>query len=119
MDHRSLSPAMATPDQFRNASRAHAVDLSVWQDVQGWNLEVIRHLRRDERERMAANIDVGNGLFDLRHVAGDAIAAGTPTRVVRVRLDGRRVRSIRRGRIVAAEADVASRLINSASFAVP
>jgi len=39
MDHRSLSPRHGdTPDQFRNASRAHAVDLSVWQDVQGFGI---------------------------------------------------------------------------------
>src|SRR3954447_24925477 len=59
------------------------------------NLELIGHSRRDEFEGVAAHVDIGDRLFDLRHVAGDAFTAGTSFGVVRVIFDGCRMRSIR------------------------
>ena len=51
------------------------------------NLELIAHRRSDELERVAAHVDVGDGLLDLRHVAGDAFAAGAAALMMRVIFD--------------------------------
>ena len=40
------------------------------------NLQGFRGLRRNEFERMAAHIDISNGLLDLRHMAADTFVAG-------------------------------------------
>ena len=40
------------------------------------HLELIRHRRWDEFEGMAANVDIGNRLLDLRHVAANTFVAG-------------------------------------------
>jgi hypothetical protein len=37
----------------------------------------VRHCGADESERMAANVDVRNGLFDLRHMTGDTLTTRT------------------------------------------
>ena len=52
-----------------------------------WNLQALGLGRRDEAERMAANVHAGNGLLDLRHVAFNAFAAGTARLVMGVLLD--------------------------------
>ena len=49
-----------------------------------------RSRRRDETERVAAHVHVGDRLCDLRHVAGDALAARAAGLVMRVLLDRRR-----------------------------
>ena len=58
------------------------------------NLVLIGHFRCDEAERMAPNIDVGDCLFDLRHVARHTITAGTAGPMVRVRFDASRVGAV-------------------------
>lgn len=70
----------------------------------------IRHLerrgigRRDEFEGVAADIHVGDGLFDLRPVACDALIPGAAGGVMRVRLDVGRSRSVGRIRPMTFEA---------------
>ena len=49
----------------------------------------------------------GDGLLDLRHVAGDAVAARAAARVMRVLLDAWRMRAVRRVRTVTGQAQVA------------
>ena len=59
-----------------SASVAHAGDLSVWQVVHEFGIfKRLGRRRRDEAEGVAADIHVGDGLLDLRHVAADALAA--------------------------------------------
>src|SRR4051794_1608304 len=58
---------------------------------------------------MAADIYVGDRLFDLRHVAGRALAAGTIRLVMRVGLEGFSVRTVLRVRAMACAANVVSR----------
>jgi hypothetical protein len=48
------------------------------------DLVLVGHRRTDELERVAADVDVGDGLFDLRHMAGDTVAARAAGLVVRV-----------------------------------
>src|SRR5262249_15298558 len=62
------------------------------------------HRRRDEPERVAAHHDVADGLLDRRHVAADAFVARRPGAVMRVLLDARRVRAVRRLWTVARQA---------------
>jgi hypothetical protein len=67
------------------------------------NLKRFRLLRRNEFERMAANIDVSDRLFDLRHMAVDTFIACRTSPVMRVRFDRRSARPIRRLRSVTRE----------------
>src|SRR5262249_44358490 len=69
-----------------------------------------RHCRRDELECVTANVNIRNGLFDLRHMAIHAFAAGAPSRVVRVLLDRRCTWPVRRTRAVAGQTKLASGL---------
>ena len=55
-------------------------------------------------EGVAADVDVGDRLLDLRHVAGDALAARAAALMMRVRFERGGVRAVRRGRAVAVEA---------------
>ena len=50
-----------------------------------WNLVLVRHRRRDKRERMGAHENTGNRNFDLWHVTRYAFAARGAVFVVRVR----------------------------------
>ena len=59
------------------------------------NLILIGHFGRDEGERVAPNIDIRNGLLDLRHVAGHAIIAGAAGLMMRMCFDARSVRPVR------------------------
>ena len=59
------------------------------------NLVLIGHFRCDEIERVAADIDVGDRLRDLGHVAGDAFAARALREMMRVRFDRRSMGAIR------------------------
>jgi hypothetical protein len=60
----------------RNASRAHPVDLSVWQFVHGFGILYSSFIDGDKCERMAADVDIRDRLFDLRPVARHERAAG-------------------------------------------
>ena len=51
------------------------------------DLELIRQLRRNEFECMASDVDVGNFLFDFRHVAGDTLASSASDRMMSMRFD--------------------------------
>ena len=55
-------------------------------------------------KRVASHVHVGYRLLDLRHVASDALVALATCFVVRVLLDRRRVRPVRRIRAVTIEA---------------
>ncbi len=66
--------------------------------------------RGDEFKRVCANVHIGDGLLDLRHMAGHAFVAGTSGRVVRMRFDRRRVRAVRRIRAMAFQAHYVRRL---------
>lgn len=50
------------------------------------NFQSFSRRRRNKMERMTADIDVCNRLFDLRHVARDTLATRTIRLVMRVRL---------------------------------
>ena len=58
----------------------------------------------NESERVAAAILVGKRLFDLRHVASDALPAWAARLVVRVLLDRTRMRSVWKAGAMALEA---------------
>src|SRR5579859_7877632 len=74
------------------------------------NLQCIALRRRDEAEGVGAHVHVPEGLLDLGHVAGNALVTGTVRFVMRVRFDCRCVRTNRRIRAMAVEADVLGRL---------
>ena len=74
-----------------------------------WNLELIRHFRRNERERVTADIDIRNRLLDLRHVAGHTVVAGTAGAMMGMRLDARGVRTVGRRGAVAGQANLGRR----------
>jgi hypothetical protein len=59
--------------------------------------------RRDELERVAADVHIRNGLLDLRHMAIHALAARRTRLVMRMRFDRHRSRTIRRIRVMAFE----------------
>ena len=65
---------------------------------------------RDELEGVAAHVDVRNGLLDLGHVTGDALATRAANLVMRMCLDGRRMRTVLRVRAVAVQAYLLGRL---------
>jgi hypothetical protein len=44
---------------------------------------------------VTANVDIGHGLFDLRHVTRDAFAARAFGAMMRVRFEGRSVWTVR------------------------
>ena len=58
------------------------------------NLVLIGHFRRDEVKGVAANIDVGDGLRDFRHVARNAIVARTSGGMMGMGLDVSGMRSV-------------------------
>ena len=58
------------------------------------HLQCVGRARRDELEGVATHVHVVDGLFDLRHVTCDALIAGTAGLVMRVRLDGGRMRTV-------------------------
>ena len=55
----------------------------------------IRLRRRNELKGVCANGDIADRLLDFRHVATHALIARAPSRVMRVRLNGRRVGAVR------------------------
>src|SRR5262245_42814296 len=59
------------------------------------NLELVGHRWSDEPEGVAANVDVRDRLLDLRHVTRYALGPRRARRVMRVRLNRGRVRSVR------------------------
>ena len=74
------------------------------------DLVLVGHRWRDELERVTPHVDVGDLLFDLRHMAGHTLASGAAGRMMRVLLDGRDVvRSVRGTRVVAGDAQVTGR----------
>lgn len=58
----------------------------------------------DEAERVAADVDVGNGLLNLRHMACHALVSTASGFVVGVLLEGRSARTVGRTRSVALQA---------------
>ena len=78
-------------------------------DLQGIGLS-----RRHEMKRVAADIHIGDRLFDLRHVTGDAFAPGAARLVVRMRFDARGMRPVLRIGAVAAQADLLDGLAQDA-----
>ena len=73
------------------------------------DLQAVGPRRIDEVEGVTTDVHVGDRLFDLRHVAGDALASWAAELVVRVFLDRVRVRPILRVRSVAREAHLIGR----------
>lgn len=74
------------------------------------NLVGVRHRRGNEPKGVTAHILIGEGLFDLRHMARDAFAAGAAGLMVCVLFDRTGVWSVRSARAVAFEAHHAGRL---------
>ena len=68
------------------------------------DLVVFRHCRRDESECVAADVIVGKGLLDLRHVAGDTLVSKASGFVAGVLRNRAGVRSIGRAWTVALQA---------------
>jgi hypothetical protein len=62
------------------------------------------HSGENEAERVAADVDVSNGLLNLRHMAGHTLASAARGFVVRVLLDGRSARTVGRTRSVTLQA---------------
>ena len=60
------------------------------------NFVGISHSGRNEAKGMAAHVLVGYGLFNFRHVAGDAFRTGAAGLVVSVLLKAGSVRAVRR-----------------------
>ena len=58
------------------------------------DLQRVAHGRADKAEGVAADVHIAEGLGDLRHVAGDTVAARAVGLVMRVFRDGGRVRSV-------------------------
>lgn len=71
------------------------------------NLQGFAHGRSDKAEGMAADIHITKSLGNFRHVTGNALAAGTGRRVMRMRFNGGSVRPVRRIGAVAVEAQAA------------
>jgi len=63
------TPGRYTVPLFDRRSRPFRCFVRVAAVARIWNFVLIRHVRRHEVERVATDIDVGNRLFDLRHVA--------------------------------------------------
>src|SRR3954469_9840517 len=74
------------------------------------NLQRLRRGGRNEFERVAANVDVRNRLFDFWHMATNALVAGRSGRVMSMLFDGRGARSVRRIRPMALETHDTCRL---------
>ena len=74
------------------------------------DLELIRHARRNEAEGVAAHVDVGDRLLDLRHVTRDALAPRAAGGVMRVLLDARGVRTVGRCGAVTRQTQLPGRL---------
>src|SRR5450631_2480263 len=66
--------------------------------------------RRDEFEGVGADVHVAEGLLNFRHMAAHALVSRTAGRVMGVRLNSRRARTIGRTRTVALQAQHAGRL---------
>ena len=58
------------------------------------DFQAVGSVRIDEVERVASDIHIGDGLLDLWHVAGNALTAGAPNRVMGMLLDRRGMRPI-------------------------
>src|ERR1700733_2370961 len=69
------------------------------------NFQLHRFRWRDKSKCVAADVNVADGLGDLRHVAGNTRAAGAVRCVVRVLLDAGRMRTILCVRPVAGQAN--------------
>jgi hypothetical protein len=74
-----------------------------------WNLVLIGHFGGNEIECVAPDVDVRDCLFDLRHVAGHALASSAAVAMMCVRFDRRRVRTVRRRRSMTVEAELSGR----------
>src|SRR5438132_450049 len=61
------------------------------------DLELIGQPWRDEPERVTPNVHVCNGLLDSWHVTRHTLTTGAPALMMRVILDCRRMRTVRRG----------------------
>ena len=103
------------------AFAAHAVDLSLWQEVQGFGilyLSVIAGVMNlnvwDETNAPANTL-----AFDFRHVAGHTLASRTTRLVVSMFFETRDVRTIRGIHAVAVQADLVGRLAKLRLVLVP
>src|SRR3954453_5575937 len=74
------------------------------------NLQRLRRGGRNEFERVAANVDVRNRLFDFWHMATNALVASRSGRVMSMLFDGRGAGSVGRIRPLAPETHDACRL---------
>jgi len=70
------------------------------------DLELVGHRRRDERERMTADVHVRDRLLDFRHVTRHAVAPCAAARMVGMVLERRGMWSVWRRRAVAGQADI-------------
>ena len=61
--------------QLFSTSAAQAVDLSVWHRVQALGIFSVSVSAGVMKWKVWLHVDVGDRLLDLRHVAGDALAA--------------------------------------------
>ena len=75
-----------------------------------WDFVLVCYGRGDEGECVSANFDVSNGGLDLRHVAGDALAARRAGLVMGVLLKRGCAGAVGRHGAVAIETEFVSRL---------
>jgi len=75
-------------------------------DIAGiWTLQLLCLRRGDEAESVTTDVNIGNRLLDLRHVAGGTFISAARDLVMSVLFDGSGVKTIRRTRTVAFQAD--------------
>lgn len=70
------------------------------------NLVLVGHRGRYEAERVCSNVHAGDSRFNLRHVAGHTLAAGTSGLVMSVFFESRGSGSVERQRTVAVQTDL-------------
>ena len=85
--------------------------IRVTQSAGVWDFVSLCHRWADEAEGMGADEGCGNSFgLDLRHVAGDALATGAATLVVRMLFKGRGARAVRGERAMTIETEFVGRL---------
>jgi hypothetical protein len=101
--HHTLRTLCQFPILHRDTS-GHVLDSSAARYDCVWNVEPLGLRRKDEPKAVTADVEVGDGLLDLRHVARHALASFTAAVVISLLLECRRVQTVRRTRAVALQA---------------
>ena len=93
MDH---APRGSVVPRFERSNRPRRVLVGMANVARIGNFQDVGVGRRDELERMAADVHIRNRLLDLRHVAGNTLTPCAAGLVMRMGFDARRVRAVLR-----------------------